>query len=324
MVPIAERLSKSKHNKSEKRRLQKKITYQKYKEKYDQQRKSKLNRNDDSEEKSKVAKRKAVYRLKIKKQKEKFREYMKNYRKKKIENTILNETPVQCFRNRMDKSRLLKKIKKALPKSPTKRAAALYAYIDEKREPFSPAVRTLRKFNSGVENAALNDVKTVIQSVKNQRNDDARSTMKVLTSALSGENIKKKRGIKSLAGILGVKPRTLAGGSKIREKVLDTEKSSWTYTIRKTRSDAIFEDVKNLAYKFWLNPENSRPSCNKNDTKRARIGPKLYSKHMTYVLEKTQTEVYKDFRTANPDIKISQRAFENCKPYFVRPVRKIN
>lgn len=54
--------------------------------------------------------------------------------------------------------------------------------------------------------------------------------------------------------------------------------------MRTTRSDAISDEVKDLAYKFWLNPENSRPACNKNDTKRAKIGPNLYSKHMSYVL----------------------------------------
>jgi len=79
---------------------------------------------------------------------------------------------------------------------------------------------------------------------------------------------RKKRGVRSLASALGVKPRTLSGGTKIRANVLSIEKSSWTYTIRKTRSDAISDKDKEMADNFWLNPENSRPSCNKNDTKR--------------------------------------------------------
>ncbi|VDI00313.1 Hypothetical predicted protein [Mytilus galloprovincialis] len=42
---------------------------------------------------------------------------------------------------------------------------------------------------------------------------------------------------------------------------------------------------------------------------------------MTHILEKTQTDVYLDFIGENPSIKIAQRMFERCKPYFVRPVR---
>ena len=321
MVSVAERLNQSKIAKAEKRRLQKVITYQNNKQQYNETKKTKRH-TDKSDEKSKDAKRKMVYRLKLKDKKEKFRTYMANYSKHIKERITEDETDIKSFNNRMEKSRAIKKLKTALPKSPMTRAAVLSSYIDEKREPFSPAVRSVRKLSFGnIANAALSDIKTVIQNVKSQRNDDARSTMNVLTASLNGENVQKKRGVKKLAGILGVKPRTLTGGRKIRAKVLQTEKSSWTYIMRKTRSDAISDEVKDLAYKFWLNPENSRPACNKNDTKRARIGPNLYSKHMSYVLEKTQTEIYNDFRTEYPDIKISQRVFENCMPYFVRPVK---
>ena len=52
-----------------------------------------------------------------------------------------------------------------------------------------------------------------------------------------------------------------------------------------------------------------------------RLGPKIYSSHQIQLLEKTQTEAYLEFKTKHPEIKISQRLFENCKPYFVLPVR---
>ena len=61
-----------------------------------------------------------------------------------------------------------------------------------------------------------------------------------------------------------------------------------------------------------------RPSCNKNDIKRVRLGPKIYSKHAVYLLEKTQTEIFSSFQEVYPDIKISQRTFERLKPYFIR------
>ncbi|CAG2238720.1 unnamed protein product [Mytilus edulis] len=43
---------------------------------------------------------------------------------------------------------------------------------------------------------------------------------------------------------------------------------------------------------------------------------------MIHILEKTQTEVYTAFLAEYPDIKMSQRFFEKCKPFFVRPVRE--
>ena len=61
--------------------------------------------------------------------------------------------------------------------------------------------------------------------------------------------------------------------------------------------------------------------ANKNDIKRERLGPKVYTSHMKHVLEKTQTEVYISFKEKYPDLKISQRLFERLKPYFVVPVR---
>ena len=42
---------------------------------------------------------------------------------------------------------------------------------------------------------------------------------------------------------------------------------------------------------------------------------------MKYILEKTQTEVYQDFKRENPNIDIKQRYFETCKPFFVVPAR---
>jgi hypothetical protein len=57
------------------------------------------------------------------------------------------------------------------------------------------------------------------------------------------------------------------------------------------------------------------------DIKRMRISPKTYSSHQIQFLEKTQTEAYLEFKSKYPEIKISQRLFENYKPFFVVPVR---
>jgi exoribonuclease II len=52
-----------------------------------------------------------------------------------------------------------------------------------------------------------------------------------------------------------------------------------------------------------------------------RISPKTYSSHQIQFLEKTQTEAYLEFKSKYPEIIISQRLFENYKPFFVVPVR---
>lgn len=115
---------------------------------------------------------------------------------------------------------------------------------------------------------------------------------------------------------------SVSGGKRIRAKVLHSEESSWTHTKRKIRSDCISEENKKLVFEFWKSPEISRPTCNKNDVKRIRISKNNYISHMKYVLEKTQTECYSEFKSQYPEIKISQRLFEKCRPYFVSPARE--
>lgn len=99
------------------------------------------------------------------------------------------------------------------------------------------------------------------------------------------------------------------GGKKIRTQILKTDKSCFEITKRKTRNDAVFEDVKKTIFDFWCSPSISRTTSNKKDIKRMRLGPKIYSSHQIQLLEKTQTEAYLEFKTKHPEIKISQRLF---------------
>ncbi|CAC5406377.1 unnamed protein product [Mytilus coruscus] len=122
---------------------------------------------------------------------------------------------------------------------------------------------------------------------------------------------------------LDIPVRRISGGrrirlnSEIRPLLLELYKKK-----KKTRSDASSEDEKRQVYEYWKKSGISRPTGNKSDVKRERLGPNIYASHMIQILEKTQTEVYTDFRIENPEIKISQRSFENCKPFFVRPIRQ--
>ncbi|VDI57901.1 Hypothetical predicted protein [Mytilus galloprovincialis] len=176
--------------------------------------------------------------------------------------------------------------------------------------------------NDEIAKHVLVDVKKVLTHTKAQRSKDSLVTKHIILAAVSGESVTENRCKKKLASKLEVPIRRLSGGKRIRTNVLRSEQSCWTITKRKVRSDAISDEDKRLAYNFWLSTEISRPTGNKKDVKRERLEPLVYASHMIHILEKTQTEVYTAFLAEYPDIKMSQRFFEKCKPFFVRPVRE--
>ena len=47
----------------------------------------------------------------------------------------------------------------------------------------------------------------------------------------------------------------------------------------------------------------------------------MYVSHTIHLLVKTQTEVFLDFHRKHPNVKMSQRTFESCKPFFVISAR---
>ncbi|VDI21005.1 Hypothetical predicted protein [Mytilus galloprovincialis] len=232
----------------------------------------------------------------------------------------------------MQKSRAMKKLKRALPQTPRKKAELLINLLTGKKSKQSPTMAKLRQMNivkspDEIENDeiakhVLVDVKKVLTHTKAQRSKDSLVTKHIILAAVSGESVTENRCKKKLASKLEVPIRRLSGGKRIRTNVLRSEQSCWTITKRKVRSDAISDEDKRLAYNFWLSTEISRPTGNKKDVKRERLEPLVYASHMIHILEKTQTEVYTAFLAEYPDIKMSQRFFEKCKPFFVRPVRE--
>ena len=166
--------------------------------------------------------------------------------------------------------------------------------------------------------ACLKDIKVMVDSMKHKRDNASRTTVKILASAINGESVKKAKCVTDLSEKLGIRRRTMAGGKRIRTRILTSDKSALDYVKRKTRKDSISEDTKKLAFDFWLQPENSRPANNKNDIKRVRISKSVYSSHGCHILDKTQTEVYLEFKAKFPHIKIGQRSFEKCKPFYLR------
>ena len=106
-----------------------------------------------------------------------------------------------------------------------------------------------------------------------------------------------------------------------RKRVLKGEEASWLAMKRKTRQDAITEETKELVYDYWKSVV-SRLTGNKKDVVRKRVAVKTWVEHPKHVLEKTQTEPYVELTSMHPEIKISQRKFENLKPFFVKGARE--
>ncbi|CAC5405684.1 unnamed protein product [Mytilus coruscus] len=225
----------------------------------------------------------------------------------------------------MRKHRAIKKLQKSLPDSPGTRISTLAAYLRNEK---SPTIKTLQSSNiiyspeENIENqlglAVLEDMKIAISETKLKRTDQARLSMNVLSASVSGNCVKQLRSKLSLAKKLGVPARRISSGFTLRNKISKTISSSQVYTKRKVRTDALSDANKNLIHDFWCSPENSHPTGNKNDVKRVRIGPKKYSSHHVQILEKTQSEVFIDFKNKYPSVKVCQSLFERCKPYFVR------
>ena len=99
----------------------------------------------------------------------------------------------------------------------------------------------------------------------------------------------------------------------------DTE--SWLYPKCKVRQDAISEEDSKVIFNYWTNTA-SRPTGDKKDVVKKRIGKQQYVCHTKHVLEKTQTEVYLEFQPLYPDVKINQRKFESLKPFFVKQAKE--
>jgi len=232
------------------------------------------------------------------------------------------------FPNKMNRSRAIRKLKSALPHTPVRRVATIKAYLSTNKSPTVQEIQRQKLVPSPEEikeskmnESVVKDIKSVISGEKLKRNDKSREIVDIITASVSGPTVEKCRAKVALAKKLGLPIRRISKGSRIRTRVLHSEQTSYQYIKRKTRSDKLSEENRKLIYDFWCSPDNSRLTGNKNDVKRVRVGPKTYCSHAVQILEKTQSEVFLGFQQTYPEIKVSQRTFDKCKPYFVRAAR---
>lgn len=168
--------------------------------------------------------------------------------------------------------------------------------------------------------AALNDIATALGTTKNKRSDDARATVNVGVSLISGKAVSNAWLRTKVAKRLNINRGRVSKGFQHCTKILQEGKQCWTYTELKTRSDALSEEVKKSGHDFWAGPEVSRRTGNKG-TIQKRIALKVYVQHEKQILEMTQTKVFLAFKRKYPDVKMGQRAFEKCRPFYVIPPR---
>ena len=222
----------------------------------------------------------------------------------------------------MSKKRKLDLAKSSLPKSPSKRVEVLAKIIESPTTTKGLASRgvisSAEKNNDiDVALAALRDAKDSVACTKRKRSNDSRAATQTAIGFLRGDEINKRRMKSKVSRLLGINRKRVSNAFKHRQKVLRSKKSCWTYTERRTRSDAIPAEHRKLPYDFWASPAISRTTPDKKDIVRKRLAPKIYVTHSKHILEKTQTEAFNKFKEKYPDIKMGQRAFEKCKPFYI-------
>ncbi|XP_062608097.1 uncharacterized protein LOC134269934 [Saccostrea cucullata] len=137
-------------------------------------------------------------------------EKQRRWREKK-KNTHTTQSPAHTrgttnISNKMSKSRAIRRLKEALPRTPVKRIATVKAYLSTKKSPTvkelqrrkvvpSPEERKELEMNESV----IQDVKSFLNSVKFKRSDKSREAVDILAASVSGPLVKRSRAKVDLA-----------------------------------------------------------------------------------------------------------------------------
>ena len=230
------------------------------------------------------------------------------------------------FRNRTSKKRATDKVKKTLPSTPVKKVTVLERLVN------SPRTRKLLSQRGIVTTpeeqkelttlrALASDISAGLQEVKSSGSNEKRAAFKAFKSLSFGEKIKNSRAKRSLGKLVKLDEKSISRAIKRRESILKGDAACWLYTKRKVRQDAISEEDTKKVFNYWAHTA-SRPTGDKNDSVKKRIGKKEYVRHAKHVLEQTQTDAFREFQQMHPEVKIQQRKFESLKPFFVKQAKE--
>ena len=118
---------------------------------------------------------------------------------------------------------------------------------------------------------------------------------------------------------MALHPKTLKKYS-VRRDNLDVEgqtETLWAFSGRLSRKDMkLVEAMKGLVPTFWH--DNNRPSSNTKDVLKLCKGSKNNEPHVKHYLDMTQTQLFEMFKFSHVELRLGQRSFEKCKPWYVR------
>lgn len=129
--------------------------------------------------------------------------------------------------------------------------------------------------------ALASDISEGLQHLKKSGSKDNRTAFNAFKSLSFGKNVSKSRARRSLSKLVNVGRSSVGKAIKERAKILSGERKSWLFYERKTRGDAISNENKQLIFNFWTH-EASRPTGDKKDVIRQRVGIKQHISHVKH------------------------------------------
>lgn len=114
---------------------------------------------------------------------------------------------------------------------------------------------------------------------------------------------------------MNLSKKSISKAMQHRENILKGKVENWLYTKWKVQEDALIDEDSKIIYDYWTNTAD-RPTGDKKDFVKKRIGKNEYFHHAKQVLEKTQTESFIEFTSLHPEIKVKQRKLESFKPFL--------
>ncbi|CAC5421842.1 unnamed protein product [Mytilus coruscus] len=158
----------------------------------------------------------------------------------------------------MSRSRAVRKLKRALPVTPSKRVATVKAYLSTNKSPTAITLQRIGLVPSPEEikelklNASLvEDIKTFLSNEKLKRNDQSRATVEVLAASVSGPAVGNCRAKADLAKKLGVpidvllKDFVYGQGFLLQKSLLTSmskEKRGWINCLKNSHRKQLIKD----------------------------------------------------------------------------------
>lgn len=168
--------------------------------------------------------------------------------------------------------------------------------------------------------AVIDSVRRSYTSLSQRSSRDALTARRTLTAAVSSRDMTGM--FRATSRMLCIRRHTLRAGARRREHLdLGHGETLWAGSGRAPRCTRILNDtMRDFIAQFWEMHTRALPDFKK--ALRHRVGRKQYIEHGAHILEMTQHELFCLFRETHPEIVISERTFEACRPWFIRFMRE--